>query len=88
MYLQVAEPILPYALAFAAGAMVFVVMDDIVPEANSWYVRSVLASAHQYPSVLQLAVLVQSGASAVLFCCLSAVAMAGWPPLEVSLDLL
>lgn len=40
-HLQVAEPILPYALAFAAGAMVFVVMDDIVPEANSWYVRSV-----------------------------------------------
>ncbi len=24
--------ILPYALAFAAGAMVFVVMDDIIPE--------------------------------------------------------
>ena len=40
-HLQVAEPILPYALAFAAGAMVFVVMDDIVPEANSWYVHSV-----------------------------------------------
>ena len=27
-----ATPILPYALAFAAGAMVFVVLDDIVPE--------------------------------------------------------
>ena len=27
-----AQFILPYALAFAAGAMVFVVMDDIIPE--------------------------------------------------------
>jgi len=31
----VAEPVLPYALAFAAGAMVYVVADDIIPEANS-----------------------------------------------------
>ncbi len=31
-----AEPILPYALAFAAGAMIFVVVDDIVPEAQAW----------------------------------------------------
>ncbi|NXD98530.1 S39AB protein, partial [Chaetorhynchus papuensis] len=30
-----AEPLLPYALGFAAGAMVFVVMDDIIPEAQS-----------------------------------------------------
>ncbi|XP_012517856.1 PREDICTED: zinc transporter ZIP11 [Propithecus coquereli] len=29
-----AEPILPYALAFAAGAMIYVVMDDIIPEAQ------------------------------------------------------
>nr|XP_020757658.1 zinc transporter ZIP11-like [Odocoileus virginianus texanus] len=29
-----AEPILPYALAFAAGAMVYVIMDDIIPEAQ------------------------------------------------------
>ena len=36
--LQLAEPLLPYALAFAAGAMVFVVVDDIVPEAHSWLV--------------------------------------------------
>ena len=35
---QVAEPLLPYALAFAAGAMVYVVVDDIVPEAHHWYV--------------------------------------------------
>ncbi|ELU17006.1 hypothetical protein CAPTEDRAFT_201889 [Capitella teleta] len=33
----VAEPILPYALAFAAGAMIYVVLDDIVPEAQMWY---------------------------------------------------
>lgn len=30
------QPILPYALAFAAGAMVYVVMDDIIPEAQTW----------------------------------------------------
>ena len=27
-------PVLPYALAFAAGAMVYVVVDDIVPESQ------------------------------------------------------
>ncbi|HLU87679.1 MAG TPA: hypothetical protein VKZ44_07970, partial [Taishania sp.] len=26
------EPILPYALAFAAGAMVFVVVEEVIPE--------------------------------------------------------
>nr|XP_005988125.1 PREDICTED: zinc transporter ZIP11 isoform X2 [Latimeria chalumnae] len=31
---SLAEPLLPYALAFAAGAMVYVVMDDIIPEAQ------------------------------------------------------
>ena len=30
--ISLATPILPYALAFAAGAMVFVVVDDILPE--------------------------------------------------------
>lgn len=30
-----ATPALPYALAFAAGAMIYVVVDDIIPEANS-----------------------------------------------------
>lgn len=34
----IAEPLLPYALAFAAGAMVYVVNDDIIPEAQLWYV--------------------------------------------------
>ncbi|XP_018425832.1 PREDICTED: zinc transporter ZIP11 [Nanorana parkeri] len=33
--IALAEPILPYALAFAAGAMVYVVMDDIIPEAQT-----------------------------------------------------
>ena len=32
----IAEPILPYALAFAAGAMIFVVVDDIIPESRTW----------------------------------------------------
>jgi ZIP family zinc transporter len=31
----VARPILPYALAFAAGAMIFVVAEDLVPESQN-----------------------------------------------------
>ena len=31
----VMQPILPYALAFAAGAMVFVVVEEVVPESQS-----------------------------------------------------
>ena len=38
----VAEPILPYALAFAAGAMIYVVVDDIIPEAQMWSVLGFL----------------------------------------------
>lgn len=34
MAVSMCEPVLPYALAFAAGAMIFVVMDDIIPEAQ------------------------------------------------------
>lgn len=34
-----AEPMLPYALAFAAGAMIYVVIDDIIPEAHQRFVR-------------------------------------------------
>ena len=30
-----AQPILPYALSFAAGAMIFVVVEDVVPESQS-----------------------------------------------------
>ena len=33
--MQIATPILPYALAFAAGAMIFVVLDEIVPETHA-----------------------------------------------------
>ena len=31
----IAQPILPYALGFAAGAMIFVVVEDVIPEAQS-----------------------------------------------------
>ncbi|MEA2030875.1 MAG: ZIP family metal transporter [candidate division Zixibacteria bacterium] len=31
----IAQPILPYALAFAAGAMIFVVVEDLVPESQT-----------------------------------------------------
>ena len=31
----VMQPILPYALAFAAGAMIFVVIEDLIPEAQA-----------------------------------------------------
>ncbi len=30
----IAQPILPYALAFAAGAMIFVVVEEVVPESH------------------------------------------------------
>merc|ERR1712166_849451 len=31
---QLARPVLPYALAYAAGAMIFVVLEELVPEAH------------------------------------------------------
>ena len=34
----IAEPLLPYTLAFAAGAMIYVVFDDIIPESQTWLV--------------------------------------------------
>ena len=42
------QPILPYALAFAAGAMVFVVVEEVVPESQSgghgdWATMGVIA---------------------------------------------
>ena len=43
--LQVAEPLLPYALAFAAGAMIYVVVDDIIPEAQTRFDISVIFTA-------------------------------------------
>lgn len=36
LLVSLAEPLLPYALAFAAGAMIFVVVDDVIPEAQTW----------------------------------------------------
>nr|XP_021336137.1 uncharacterized protein LOC110440161 [Danio rerio] len=43
-----AEPLLPYALAFAAGAMVYVVLDDIIPEAQirQWKRETGLLDGH------------------------------------------
>jgi len=37
-----AAPVLPYALAFAAGAMIYVVIDDIIPEAYQRYVHRII----------------------------------------------
>jgi ZIP family zinc transporter len=34
MMYEVARPLLPYALAFAAGAMIFVVVEEVVPESQ------------------------------------------------------
>lgn len=34
----VASIILPYALSFAAGAMIYIVADDILPEAHTRYI--------------------------------------------------
>ena len=34
LIIVVFEPLLPYALSFAAGAMIYVVVDDIIPEAQ------------------------------------------------------
>ena len=31
----IATPVLPYALAFAAGAMIFVVVEELIPESQS-----------------------------------------------------
>jgi zinc transporter, ZIP family len=31
----IARPILPYALGFAAGAMIFVVVQEVIPESQS-----------------------------------------------------
>lgn len=30
----IAQPILPYALAFAAGAMIFVVVEEVIPDSQ------------------------------------------------------
>ena len=42
LLVSVVVPILPYSLAFAAGAMVYVVVDDIIPEAQSRYAKELI----------------------------------------------
>jgi ZIP family zinc transporter len=34
LFVLAARPLLPYALAFAAGAMIFVVIEEVIPEAQ------------------------------------------------------
>ena len=34
LFVLVARPILPYALSFAAGAMIFVVVEEVIPESQ------------------------------------------------------
>jgi zinc transporter, ZIP family len=41
---QIARPILPFALAFAAGAMIFVISHEIIPETQSDHKHSKLAT--------------------------------------------
>ena len=35
MLVGIARPVLPFALAFAAGAMIFVVVEEVIPESQS-----------------------------------------------------
>ncbi len=35
LVVELARPLLPFALAFAAGAMIFVVVEDVIPESQS-----------------------------------------------------
>jgi ZIP family zinc transporter len=35
LVVSIAQPILPYALSFAAGAMIFVVVEEVIPESHS-----------------------------------------------------
>lgn len=35
LMIQYANPVLPYALSFAAGAMIYVVVDDLIPEVTA-----------------------------------------------------
>ena len=37
---SLAAPTLPYALSFAAGAMIYVVVDDIIPEAQQRFANN------------------------------------------------
>ena len=35
MFVSVAQPVLPSVLSFAAGAMIFVVVEEVIPESQS-----------------------------------------------------
>lgn len=77
-----AEPLLPYALAFAAGAMVYVVVDDIIPEAQvRWDRRGLFSCSVMYKSSLKVVY-------SCFLCLTSPVEMADWrlgPPSWASL---
>jgi len=45
------KPLLPYALAFAAGAMIYVVVNDIIPESNSRYIKLCTVHGRQTTSL-------------------------------------
>jgi len=34
-FVLIAQPMLPYALSFAAGAMIYVVVEELIPESHS-----------------------------------------------------
>ena len=36
------QPVLPYALAFAAGAMIYVVVEELIPEAQREGITDIL----------------------------------------------
>lgn len=44
----IASIILPYALSFAAGAMIYIVADDILPEAHTRYTKCILLVHRQF----------------------------------------
>lgn len=52
-----AAPVLPYALAFAAGAMIYVVIDDIIPEANQRYFIHISYIQWRWGNVLKLSLM-------------------------------
>jgi len=61
MFVQTSEFLLPYALGFAAGAMIFVVMDDIVPDACSRNNSSLAAKFSIFGFIVMMAMDVALG---------------------------
>lgn len=57
----VASIILPYALSFAAGAMIYIVADDILPEAHTRYNDCQSGASFIYSYCLLFAFLLNSG---------------------------